>query len=180
MRRDAVWPAMARAYSSHEGHLADRLMAALEAGEAAGGDIRGKQSAAMLIVGTTATGNVLEDRRLDLRVEDHSQPLEELRRLISIRRAYDHAANGDEALARGDITAATREFELADALQPENVELRYWRALTLATTEQIGAAEELLRQIYAVDDSWRELTRRLAGTELIPLSQEQMARLADA
>ena len=178
MRNTAVWPAMARAFSAAEGSLSERLLASLEAAEAAGGDIRGRQSAAVLVVGTEASGQVMSDRRLDLRVEDHPHPLRELRRLMNVRRAYDHASRGDDALAEGKVAEATREFEAADALQPENLELRYWRALTMAASEKTGEAEELLRRIYELDDSWRELTRRLAGTDLAPLSAGEMERLA--
>jgi uncharacterized Ntn-hydrolase superfamily protein len=178
MRSRDVWPAMAEVFTATEAPLAERLMRALEAAEQAGGDIRGRQSAAILIVGTEASGHVMEDRRLDLRVEDHPEPLPELRRLIDVRRAYDHASRGDDALARGDFSAATAEFEAADALQPENLELRYWRALTLAGNGNDTEAERLLKAIYLEDESWRELTRRLATTDLAPLSEEEMNRLA--
>src|SRR5436190_316118 len=90
MANGKIWPAMAKAYRSATGDLADRMLAALDAAQAAGGDIRGRQSAAILIVNPTSTGKQWEDRKFDLRVEDHPEPLKELRRLVQIQRAYLH------------------------------------------------------------------------------------------
>src|SRR5712692_12068273 len=109
MERDTVWGAMAGAYESTDAPIAERMMAALEAAEAEGGDIRGRQSSAMLVVSGTSTGRPWEDRLIDLRVEDSAEPLVELRRLLPIRRAYDADAEADHLDEAGDHAAANRK-----------------------------------------------------------------------
>ncbi|MDH3745921.1 MAG: DUF1028 domain-containing protein, partial [Acidobacteriota bacterium] len=113
MARDTVWGAMAEAYKNAEGDLAARLMAALEAGEAEGGDIRGKQSAAILIVPGESQGAPWRERKVDLRVEDYPQPLEELGRLLRIQRAYQHMNHGDELMANQDLEGAVEAYGTA-------------------------------------------------------------------
>ena len=106
MERDTVWGAMARAYESAEGDLAERLMASLEAAEAEGGDIRGRQSAAILVVPAAGEGRPWRETVVDLRVEDHPRPLAELRRLLRVHRAYQHMNRGDERMAAEDMPGA--------------------------------------------------------------------------
>jgi len=137
MENETVWPAMAKAFENTEGDLADKMMATLDAAEAEGGDIRGKQSAAMLIVTGEPTGVPWKDTVLDLRVEDHPKPLEELRRLIRINRAYKHANKGDHYLELEDIEKALAEYEMAAQYYPENPELSFWSAITLASKGQL-------------------------------------------
>jgi uncharacterized Ntn-hydrolase superfamily protein len=161
MLSDAVVPAMATAYEAAEGDLAERMMAALEAAEAAGGDIRGRQSAAMLIVSGTSTGRPWADRVLELRIEDHGEPLAELRRLIDVHRAYEHMNRGDVAVEEGDLERALVEYAAADELAPDNLEVRYWHAVTLATNGHLELALPIFEQVFAADPSWVELTGRL-------------------
>jgi uncharacterized Ntn-hydrolase superfamily protein len=135
MANDRVWPAMAAAFETASGDLADRMLAALEAGEAAGGDVRGRQSAAIVVVKAQSSGRpwVGADRRFDLRVEDHPQPLLELRRLIRLQRAYDHANHGDELVATNKVDEALLQYARAAELAPEILELPFWQAVTLVT-----------------------------------------------
>jgi uncharacterized Ntn-hydrolase superfamily protein len=116
MLRDTVWPAMAEAFRSASGELVDRMLAALDAAEGEGGDIRGMQSAALLIVAAKSTGRPWLDRIFDLRVDDHSQPLRELRRIVGVRRAYLHMSAGDAAFAGGDVANGNHEYEAAERL----------------------------------------------------------------
>src|SRR5262245_25126822 len=110
MEKASVWPAMARAYETATGDLADRLLAALDAARAEGGDIRGRQSAALLVVKATSTGRPWNDRIFDLRVEDHAEPLKELRRLVALQRAYHHMGAGDDCVTAKDWACAEREY----------------------------------------------------------------------
>lgn len=177
MERDTVWGAMLSAYERSEGALAGRLLGALEAAEAEGGDIRGKQSAALLILSTEHRRSVKEERLVDIRVEDRLRPLEELRRLLRLHTAYSKADEGDDALALGDIGAAEKAYGEAFNLYPESEELRYWMALGLATAGDLDEAERLIRPVYASADGWRELTNRLRDTGLFELSDEAWERL---
>lgn len=175
MLNDRVVPAMTAAYESAQGDLADRLMAALEAAQAAGGDIRGRQSAAMLIVKGNSTGQPWADRVLELRIEDHAEPIIELRRLLQVHRAYQHMNAGDVAVEHGDLELAMAEYGRAAELLPGNLEVQYWAAVTLATSGQLEKAGPTFREIFAADPNWIELTRRLVKPGIIPDTPEGRA-----
>ena len=172
MLNDDVVPAMAKAYESASGELADRLMAALEAGQAAGGDIRGRQSAAMLIVKGQSTGRPWADRVLELRVEDSPEPIVELRRLLTVHRAYEEMNLGDLAVEKNDMPGALMHYSAAAAILPDSLEIIYWQAVTLATNGRVDESLPLFRQIFAQDANWAELTRRLPAAGLIPDTPE--------
>ena len=172
MLNDKVVPAMANAYESTEGDLADRLMAALEAAQSVGGDIRGKQSAAMLIVKGASTGRSWTDRVLELRIEDHPTPIAELRRLLGVHRAYEHMNAGDLAVEHDDLELAMAEYGQAAELLPGNVEVQYWAAVTLATSGKLDEALPIFRTVFAADSNWVELTRRLVKPGIIPDTPE--------
>ena len=106
MEKPTVWPAMAKAFESAEGDLAERLLCALEAAQAEGGDIRGRQSAAIVVVRAVSTGKPWEDRLFDLRVEDHPNPVAELRRLVRLQRAYQKLNEGVMWLTKKDFVKA--------------------------------------------------------------------------
>lgn len=177
MLNDDVVPAMAKAYEAASGELADRLMAALEAGQAAGGDIRGRQSAAMLIVKGRSSGRPWADRVLDLRVEDNLEPLQELRRLLTVHKAYEEMNQGDLAVEKNDMPGALMHYSSAAAILPESLEIIYWQAVTLATNGRVNESLPLFRQIFAQDANWAELTRRLPAAGLIPETPEGKALL---
>jgi uncharacterized Ntn-hydrolase superfamily protein len=175
MLNDRVVPAMAKAYESTEGDLADRLMAALEAAQGSGGDIRGKQSAAMLIVKGEATGQSWTDRVLELRIEDHPTPITELKRLLTVHRAYEHMNAGDLAVEHNDLVGAMAEYGRAAELLPGNLEVEYWAAVTLATSGSVKEAIPMFQRVFAADSNWVELTKRLHKPGIIPDTPEGRA-----
>jgi uncharacterized Ntn-hydrolase superfamily protein len=178
MLSDTVWGAMATAFeSSQESSLSERLLAALKAAEYEGGDIRGRQSAAMLIVRAEASGRVGTDYLLDLRVEDHHAPLSELERLLGIHRAYRHADAGDEAMEHGDIDGALEQFRAAEALQPENLELRYWHGVNLLSGGHIEEGLAILSDVISRNRNWLELTLRLPDAGLAEFDEDLLARI---
>lgn len=178
MRLDTVCDAMTVAFETTSGDLADRFLAALEAAESEGGDIRGKQAARILIVRGTRTDKPWEDVLVDLRVDDHPQPLSELARLLRLKRAYDHEERASELSDAGEVEAAAKESEAALALAPGNPELSFWTAVRMATQhDMVEVARPILR--YALDDDagWRELLRRLGERRLAGVTLEVAERL---
>ena len=179
MQHDTVWGAMAKAYANAQGDLAERLMVALEAAQAEGGDIRGKQSAAILVVRAHPTGKVWEDRLVDLRVDDDPEPLPQLRRLLQLHRAYAHMNAGDLAVEENDMQGAIREYGAAEALAPDNAEMLFWHAVALANAKRVEEAKPLLARAYALEPRWREVVPRLAPAGLLPDDAALLAALRD-
>ena len=171
MEKETVWDAMAEAYEAGEGDLASRLMAALEAAQAEGGDIRGKQSAALLVVRGESTDSPWDDRLFDLRVEDHPEPVAELKRLVRLQRAYQNLNEGDGHVTAGDIEAAMESYRTAMDLVPDeatNGEAPFWVGITLASEGRTEEAVSFLRRAYAQDERWAELVSRLPASGLLP------------
>jgi uncharacterized Ntn-hydrolase superfamily protein len=168
---------METAYRTAEGALADRLVAALDAAEDEGGDVRGRQSAALRVVAAKDTGSPQDDVVFDLRVEDHPEPLWELKRLVAYRRAYDHVDVADELAAAGDTEGALERYAAAHAALPESEELAFWHGVALASAGRTAEARELLAPVLAASDGWGELLRRLPAAGLLPDQPELMARL---
>jgi uncharacterized Ntn-hydrolase superfamily protein len=161
MLRNSVWPAMAEAFRGARGELVDRLLAALDAAEAEGGDIRGRQSAALLVVGGTNTGRPWDDTIFNLRVDDAAEPLVEIRRLVTVARAYIHHRLAEAALERGERDAMEREFDAAEKYIGDNPEMRYWHAIALLRMGQTDAGLAILAEVAARDPNWAEMTLRL-------------------
>jgi uncharacterized Ntn-hydrolase superfamily protein len=159
MASEEVWPAVARAFESAEGSLARRLIAALEAGEAAGGDVRGRQSAALLVV--PAEGEPWH-RIVELRVEDHPEPLEELRRLLALREAYDLADEADQLMSQGRFDEAGDRGRRALELAPDNAELMFWSGLALAHQGQVDQGVAMVRRAIELHSGWADLLGRLS------------------
>jgi uncharacterized Ntn-hydrolase superfamily protein len=168
MLNDKVWPAMANAFENTKGDLADRMMAALDAAQAAGGDIRGRQSAAIIIVTGKPTGLAWKDRTFDLRVDDSPEPLKELRRLLTLQRAYNHMNAGDLAVEKKDNEGALREYGAAEKLVPGNAEMIYWHAVALVNMGRVDESLPLFKRVFAIDRNWIELTPRLPKSGLLP------------
>ena len=177
MARPDVWPAMARAYCEAEGDLAESLLTALEAGQAAGGDIRGKQSASILIVNPTATGRPWADTVMDLRVEDHPEPIHELRRLVDLHRAYQRMNRGDDLLGAGEVEGALREYRAAAEMAPEIEELPFWQAVTLADLGRVDEALPIFQDVFARNPDWATLVSRLPQAGLLRDDSEMMRRI---
>jgi uncharacterized Ntn-hydrolase superfamily protein len=179
MENPSVWPAMARAFREAKGDLADRMVAALEAAEGAGGDIRGRQSAAIVVVKGTSTGRPWADTVFNLRVEDSPRPLEELRRLMRLQRAYTHASQGDDLAAAGKLKEALAEYAEAARLAPEVLELPYWQAVTLAGSGHLEEALPIFRRVFEAEPRWAELTPRLPAAGLLPDDRDLMRRILE-
>ena len=168
MLNEKVWPAMARAFEGAKGDLAERMLAALDAAQAVGGDIRGRQSAAMIVVTGKPTGQAWKDRTFDLRVDDSPEPLSELRRLVKLQRAYNHMNAGDLAVEKKDNEAALREYSAAERLVPDNAEMIYWHAVALVNMGRVDESLPLFRKVFAMDRNWITLTPRLPKSGLLP------------
>ena len=180
MLNDKVWPAMAKAYRETKGDLADRMLAALDAAQAAGGDIRGKQSAAILIVSGKPTGKPWEDRLMDLRVEDSPDPIGELRRLVNVQRAYQHMNAGDLATERHDIDGALKEYGAAMAMVPDNLEMKFWTAVAMVNAGKLDESLPLFRTVFEADPNWRELTPRLPKVDQLKTDERGLQKILDA
>jgi uncharacterized Ntn-hydrolase superfamily protein len=167
MEKDTVWAAMADAYTTTNAPLAERMMAALDAAEAEGGDIRGKQSAAMLVVAGVGTGRPWDDRIIDLRVEDAPEPLPELRRLLRIKRAYMTAGDADDLEAKGDMSAAIAKLQEALSIAPEMIELRFMAGTTMAGAGDIEGGCVLIAEAVRKNGRWLEMLRRLVAVDLL-------------
>jgi uncharacterized Ntn-hydrolase superfamily protein len=168
MLNDKIWPAMSKAFESATGDLAARMIAALDAAQAVGGDIRGKQSAAILIVSGKSTGRPWADRVMELRVEDHPEPLKELRRLVEVHRAYDHMNRGDLAIEHNDVDGALREYGAAETMFPENLEMKFWHAVSLVNAGRVDQSLPLFSEIFKKDINWAVLVSRLPQSGLLP------------
>ena len=168
MANGTVPKAMAVAFEKTKGDLADRMMAALEAAEAEGGDIRGKQSAAMVIVSGEPSGVEWKDTKLSLRIEDHPTPLIELKRLIRVHRAYQHANMGDHYMETEEIDKALIEYSKAAEYYPENPELPYWSAVALANGGRLEEALPVFQSVFQRNPDLKTMTPRLVKSGLLP------------
>jgi uncharacterized Ntn-hydrolase superfamily protein len=177
MLNDKVWPAMARAFENTKGDLADRMLAALDAAQAVGGDIRGRQSAAIIVVTGKPTGQAWKDRTFDLRVDDSPEPLVELRRLATLQRAYNHMNAGDLAVEKKDNEGALREYGAAEKLVPNNAEMIYWHAVALVNMGRVDESLPLFRRVFSMDKNWITLTPRLPKSGLLPDDPKLIERI---
>jgi uncharacterized Ntn-hydrolase superfamily protein len=188
MANDTVWPAMAKAFGEAKGDLAARMLAALDAAQAAGGDIRGKQSAALIVVNAKSTGRAWQDKLFDVRVDDDPQPLAELRRLVALQRAYNHMNAGDLAVEHKDNEAALREYKAAEEIasstagipQSRHAEMIYWHAVALANMQRVDESLPLFARAFQLEPSWRELTPRLVRAGLLPDDAKSLERIVAA
>jgi uncharacterized Ntn-hydrolase superfamily protein len=185
MANDRVWPAMAKAFESAKGDLAERMLAALDAAQAEGGDIRGKQSAALIVVNAKSTGRAWQDRAFDVRVDDHPQPLAELRRLVALQRAYNHMNAGDLAVEHKDHQTALREYSAAERIASETpgipqsrfAEMLYWHAVALVNMGRVEEALPIFARAFQLEPAWRELTPRLSRAGLLPADAALLERI---
>ena len=180
MLTDKVVGAMAKAYETAPGDLIDRMIAALEAAQAAGGDIRGSQSAAILVVRGVPTEEPWSDVIMELRVEDHPQPVAELKRLITLHRAYTFENLGDEAMAEGDLKGAMQAYGEAARLAPGTVELVFWQGVSLINVGKDEEGVEILRGVVAQDPNWKELLKRLPASGLLTAPPERLEKILSA
>ncbi len=177
MLNDKIWDAMSESFENSTGPLAERLIAALEAAQNAGGDIRGKQSAAILVVRGKSTGKVWEDRLIDLRVEDDPHPVQELKRLLKLHRAYDHMNAGDLAVEKGNMELAMKEYTTAENMFPDNEEMKYWTAVTLANNKRLDEALPIFTEVFRENENWRILTPRLIDNNMLEVTKEELDKI---
>ena len=178
MLNNKVCRAMSKAFEASAGKpLAERVLIALNAAEAVGGDIRGKQSAAILVVAGRSESKPWDEKLIDLRVDDHAAPLQEMNRLLRLFRAYEHMNNGDLAVEKNNMKLAMDEYSAAMKMFPFNLEMQYWTAITLANNKEVAKAAIMLQKIYAKDANWRELTKRLPKVGLLNVSNADLIKL---
>ncbi len=178
MQGEKVPSSMVKAYENSRGKpLAERMLLALEAAQAAGGDIRGRQSAAILVVPARSEAKPWDERTTDLRVDDHKEPLKELRRLYGVSVAYEHMNRGDLAIEKNDMKGAMSEYNAAMKMFPDNLEMQYWTAITLANNKELEKAIPMLKKIFARDPNWKELTRRLPSVNLLTVNEAALKKI---
>jgi len=180
MWKPTVCEAMAAAFEAAEGDLAERMMVALEAAQGEGGDIRGKQSAAMIVVNNDRSLPAWGGRVIDLRVEDHAEPLAELRRLVTMNKAYNLMNAGDEYMMLGEIDNAVVAYGDAEKLVPDSHEMIFWHAATLADAGKVDEAMPLFAKAFAMWPRWREIIPRLPASGLLPDDPELIERILSA
>ncbi len=180
MWKPTVCEAMAAAFEAANGDLAERMMVALEAAQGEGGDIRGKQSAAMLVVNNDRSQPAWGGRVIDLRVEDHAEPLAELRRLVTMNKAYNLMNAGDEYMMLGEIDNAVVAYGGAEKLVPDSHEMIFWHAATLADAGKVDEAMPLFAKAFSMWPRWREIIPRLPASGLLPDDPELIEKILSA
>ena len=179
MLKNTVWAAMSKAYESSSGCLSERLLAALDAAQAEGGDIRGMQSAAILVVSGKKNIDFWKETILDLRVEDHPAPLKELHRLYDLNRAYQAMNEGDALLSEGKVSEAMHAYKKGVELAPQVKELPFWQAVTLADTNRLDEALPIFKEVFASDPNWAILLSRLPAAGLIKNDPVILSRIME-
>jgi uncharacterized Ntn-hydrolase superfamily protein len=178
MLTNKVPAAMSKAYEESDGKpLAERVMLALKAAQTAGGDIRGKQSAAILVVPAISKNEPWNERTIDLRVDDSSEPLKELERLLKVQEAYQFMNEGDLAVETNDMPKAMKLYGSAMKMFPNNLEMQYWTAVTLANNKEVNKAIPMFKKIFAADKNWKEMTKRLPAVNLLTVSEEELKQI---
>ncbi|NLE76568.1 MAG: DUF1028 domain-containing protein [Chloroflexi bacterium] len=160
-----VVQAMAAAFEAAPGDLAARLMVALRAGDEAGGDRRGRQAAALLVVRQGGSYGGLLDRYIDLRVDDHPAPIPELERLLALHRLYLERSNPKDLLPlRGEVCLELQQILAALGYYQGPLHGRYDGATERAFNECAGTEnlEERLQPGATIDRVVLEFLRRKA------------------
>jgi len=178
MLNDQVVPAMAKAFRENGNlPLAERVLKVLQAAQKAGGDIRGKQSAALIVVGPELVKESWNDKLVDLRVDDHKEPIKELERLLKVQQAYNHMNKGDLAIEHGDMKLALKEYSAAQNMFPDNLEMKYWTAIAMANNKEMENALPIFKKVFKKDKNWKELTKRLPKSGLLTVSDKELQKI---
>ena len=175
MLNDKVIPSMKKAFlESTNLPIAERIIKVFEAAESVGGDIRGKQSAAIIVVGAKKTKNIWQDKKIDLRVDDSNDPIKEIKRLLKVHRAYEHMNKGDLAIEENDMDKALIEYGKAQSLFPKNNEMSFWKAIALLNNGKNEDAKEIFKQVFKDNPKWRILIYRLPKSGLISMTVKEL------
>ena len=178
MLNEDVIPAMSKAFVENADlPLAERVVLAMQAAQRAGGDIRGRQSAALIVVGPDLVEDPWIDKKVDLRVDDHEYPLKELDRLLRVHRAYEHMNRGDVAVEHGDMEVALEEYGAAEAMFPGNLEMKFWKAVALANNNRLEEAYPVFKTVFRQDENWRELAGRLPASGLLTVPGDVVEKI---
>ncbi len=177
MLKSTVWHAMAEAFENSEGELAVRMLAALKAGQNEGGDTGGMQSAAMLVADGSRKDEPWEKMVVDIRVDDHPQPILELERLYNIHKAYEFMNEGDELMAQEKNEEANKRYTIAAELAPGLNEIPFWEAVTMVNSGRLDDALVLFRKIFKENRNWAELVKRLPASGLLKDNREIMEKI---
>lgn len=172
-----IWQEMSEAFENSSGPLAERMISALKAAQQAGGDIRGQQSASLLVVRGKASKNSWENRLVDLRVEDHPNAVNEIARLLKVHRAFEHMNRGDLAIEEGDEEKALEEYAAAEVMFPDNLEMKYWAAVSLVNMDRLEEALPIFKKIFREDPNWIELSRRIVPNGFLKADPEQLEQI---
>lgn len=176
MANDQVVPAMVEAYQNNMGlPLAERVLESLKAAQNQGGDIRGMQSAALVVV----DGKIEEKtnsavKKIDLRVDDATNPLAELERLLTVHRAYEFMNEADLAIEKRDFKNALNLYQKAEKLQPDNFEIQFWKALAMMQSPQKAEGTRQMKKIISKHSNWQRLLYRLVEVEVVNLTREDL------
>jgi uncharacterized Ntn-hydrolase superfamily protein len=175
MLSDKVPTAMSKAFESSAGKpISQRVMLALNAAQAVGGDIRGKQSAAILVVPAKSNNEPWNERTIDIRVDDSANPLQELERLLKVQEAYQYMNQGDLAVEINDMPNAMKLYGQAMKMFPNNLEMQYWTAVTLANNKEVAKALPMFKKIFTADANWKEMTKRLPAVKLLTVTEPEL------
>jgi len=177
MLNNTVWDAMANGYENSQGNLADRLLSALQAAQGAGGDIRGKQSASLLVSENTKDDTPWKHVLTNLRVDDHPDPILELNRLLDIQYTYDLMNEGDDLLSKNENEAAKIKYQQAAKLAPDIEELPFWHAVTLANTGKVNEALPIFKRVFKINKDWALLVQRLPVSGLLTKDPQVMRKI---
>lgn len=177
MIEEGVTEVMEKTFVNAKGSLAERLLKVLEAAQMKGGDIRGKQSAAIIVVKAKSSGKPWEDRIVDLHVEDHPTPVKELKRLYKLHTAYEHMNKGDLAIEVNDIEGALQQYGAAQALFPENLEMKFWHAVSLVNAGRVDDSLPIFKKIFSKEINWRTLVPRLSAVKILPDNKKIIDRI---
>ena len=175
MKNEKVVPAMAKAFKKYaELPLAERIIKVLEAAQNAGGDIRGKQSAALIVVSGERNEIENQPHQIDLRVDDHQNPVQELSRLLLVKRGYELMNQADVAIERNQVEKALSLYNRAEELMPENQEVKFWKAVGLLNTGETRRGLEQLKYVFKQNRDWQEMIQRLPASGLLEVEKRTM------
>lgn len=176
MANDKVIPAMVNAFEKNSQlPIAERVLAALKAAQEAGGDLRGMQSAALVVVDAKVTKEMNpNEKKIDLRVDDAANPIAELERLLVVHRAYEYMNEADIALENKNFSKALTLYKQAEKLQPNNIEIQFWKALAMMQSSEKKQGIRAMKKIISKHSNWQHLLYRLVEVDVVPLTREDL------